>query len=203
MSVRFTPQLLLSSAVAFSVLLVWITLGLATQHRWMGLTLTTRSPLPLAPDYEAVWIADVDGPASEAGMPQDQRQVLTIGMPEYHDNARSITLEPGDLIEEPDRLESYAERRAFFARQDEIAAVLRGFVDVDVALVEVEVEASQTHLPQRIRVESAMQRPVSSLPAAFWVQIAAGLAGFWIGVWIWALRRAEWATRFLAIAPFP
>lgn len=200
MSARFTPNVLLSAAVALSVMLAWIMLGLATDHRWMGLQLTTQSPLRLAPDYDAVWIAGMEGPSREAGVPHDQTRVTAIAMPDYHEDAHSIRLEPGDLIEEPDTLATYADMRAFFARQDEIAAILRGFVDVEVEFVEVEAEPTAAHAPQLFRIESAMARPISSLPPAFWMQIGVGLAGFWIGAWIWALRRGEWATRFLAIA---
>lgn len=200
MSVRPTPYVLLSAAVASSLMLTWVMIGLATHQRWMGLHLTTQSPLRLAPDYDAVWIAAVTGPARAAGVPPGQTQVTMIAMPDDRDTARSVRLMPGDLIEEPDTLATYADMRAFFARQDEIAAILRGFVDVEVQAVEVETEPTAAHAPQRFRIESAMSRPISSLPAAFWKQIGVGLAGFWIGAWIWALRRGEWATRCLAVA---
>ncbi len=200
LSARFTPSVLLSSAVALSVILASIMLNLATDHRWMGLHLTTHSPLRLAPDHDAVWIADVAGPAREAGVPHVQTRVTAVATPDHHQDARSIRLEPGDLIEEPDILETYAAMRAFFARQDEIADILRGFVDLEVEFVEVETTATAAHAPQQFRVESAMARPIWSMPSAFWMQIGVGLAGFWIGAWIWALRRGEWATRFLAIA---
>src|SRR5690606_36389608 len=64
----------------------------------------------------------------------------------------------------------------------------------------VVIETEHLSIPRRDEVLPPGQRPVASLPPAFWMQIGVGLAGFWIGARIWSLRRGEWATRFLLLA---
>ncbi|MDK8874204.1 ATP-binding protein [Paracoccus sp. SSJ] len=181
MSARFTPQVLLSAAVALSVILAWLVLGMATNQRWMGLGVTPHTELDLA------WIDRVDpnGP-SQAIAPSSVLVAIT-----GRDGER-IEIGPQDLIEEPDALASYAAMRAFFARQNAIAEAL--------GMKPVAIETEHLSIPRRDEVLPPSQRPATSLPPAFWMQIGVGLAGFWIGAWIWALRRGEWATRFLLLA---
>ncbi|HHX90653.1 MAG TPA: histidine kinase, partial [Paracoccus sp.] len=193
MFARFTPNVLLSAAVALSVILAAVMLGLAMDQRWLGLKLTSEPRLATPTSFEGLWIGAVepDSPAAEqpgAGIPASVSSLVTIS----GQDGRRIQLTSQDLMEEPDALETYADMRAFFARQDEIAAILRhGPVGLEVAFLGE--TQSYSVFPKR-------QRPVSSLPPAFWMQIGVGLAGFWIGAWIWALRRGEWATRFLLLA---
>ncbi|WP_116655116.1 sensor histidine kinase [Pelagibacterium sediminicola] len=190
---RFTPNLLLSAAVAVSVMLAAFMVGLAMDQRWLGLRLAIEPGLAIPVAFEGLWIDGVEqgSPAVDqpgAGIPASVASLVAItGI-----DGTTIRIAPGDLIEEPDTLETYADMRAFFARQGEIAAILRqASVAASVAFLD-EVRI-YTLFPQR-------QRPVASLPPAFWMQIGVGLAGFWIGAWIWGLRRGEWAARFLAIA---
>jgi len=192
--VRFTPNVVLSTAIALSVALAAVMLGLAMDQRWLGLKLAAEPRLAIPVSFDGLWIDAIeqDSPAAEqpgAGIPASVASLVEIA----GSDGRRVRLEPGDLVEEPDALETYADMRAFFARQDEIAAVLRsiGGVELGVAFL------GQT---QTYSVSPGRQRPVSSLPVAFWMQIGVGLAGFWIGAWIWALRRGEWATRFLLVA---
>src|SRR5690606_37960976 len=103
-----------------------------------------------------------------------------------------IEIGPEDLIEEPDALASYEAMQAFFARQEVIAEAL--------GMKPVVIETEHLSIPRRDEVLPPSQRPATSLLPAFWMQIGVGLAGFWIGAWIWALRRGEWATRLLLLA---
>ena len=181
MSARLTPNVLLSAAVAFSVILAAIILGVAMDQRWLGLGVTPQTELDLA------WIDRVDpnGP-SQAIAPSSVLVAIT-----GRDGER-IEIGPEDLIEEPDALASYEAMEAFFARQDAIAEAL--------GMKPVVIETEHLSIPRRDEVLPPSQRPATSLPPAFWMQIGVGLAGFWIGAWIWALRRGEWATRFLLVA---
>ncbi|WP_158541538.1 sensor histidine kinase [Pelagibacterium lacus] len=194
MSVRFTPNVLLWSAVMVGTLLAAIMLGLAMDQRFVGLRLTDEPRLAIPVPSEGVWIEGIrsGSPAAEqpgAGIPASTSALVAIT---GFDGTR-IPIGPEDLLEEPDALATYADMSAFFARQDRIAAILRQpFVDLEIQPMFGE---AQTH-----RIDPQRQRPVSSLPLAFWIQIGVGLAGFWIGAWIWALRHGEWAPRFLAIA---
>jgi signal transduction histidine kinase len=99
--------------------------------------------------------------------------------------------ESGDLVEEPDVAESYSALARFFERQSLLSQILARNTVV-IATGEDEAEAFVV-TPER-------SRPISSLPAAFWVQIATGLATLLIGAWVWSLRRDDIATRFLALA---
>jgi signal transduction histidine kinase len=44
------------------------------------------------------------------------------------------------------------------------------------------------------------QRPVSDLPARFWIQIACGLGGLLISAWIWALRQGDMGARLFGLS---
>src|SRR5690606_33591087 len=191
---RFTPNVLLSAAVALSVILAAVMLGLAIDQRWLGLKLEAQPRLAIPVSFEGLWIDAIehDSPAAGqpgAGIPASVASLVSIGGP---DGSR-IQLTPQDLMEEPDALETYAGMRAFFARQDEIAALLRSIGGVELGVAFLGEIQTYSVSPKR-------QRPVTSLPPSFWMQIGVGLAGFWIGAWIWALRRGEWATRFLLLA---
>ena len=181
MPARLTPNVLLSAAVALSVVLAAIMLGVAMEQRWLGLGVTPQTELDLA------WIDRVDpnGP-SQASAPSSVLVAIT-----GRDGER-IEIGPEDLIEEPDALASYEAMQAFFARQEVIAEAL--------GMKPVVIETEHLSIPRRDEVLPPSQRPATSLPPAFWMQIGVGLAGFWIGAWIWALRRGEWATRFLLLA---
>ena len=178
---RFSPIVLLSAAVAVSVVLAAIMLGLAMDQRWLGLDVRAQS------ERDFAWIenADPDGP-SGAIAPSSVLVAITGA------SGARIEIGPQDLIEEPDTLATYEDMRAFFARQQAITEVL--------ARNPLVIETEFLSEPRQNEVFLSRQRPVTSLPPAFWMQIGVGLAGFWIGAWIWALRRDEWATRCLAIA---
>ncbi|QLH13097.1 ATP-binding protein [Paracoccus pantotrophus] len=191
---RFTPNVLLSAAVALSVILAAVMLGLAIDQRWLGLKLEAQPRLAVPVSFEGLWIDAIehDSPAAGqpgAGIPASVASLVSLGGPD----GRRIQLTPQDLMEEPDALETYAGMRAFFARQDEIAAVLRSIGGVELGIAFLGETQTYSVSPKR-------QRPVASLPPSFWMQIGVGLAGFWIGAWIWSLRRGEWATRFLFLA---
>lgn len=194
MFARFTPYVLLSAAVTLSVILAVVMLGLAMDQRWLGLKLEAEPGLAIPVSFDGLWIDAVehDGPAAQqpgAGIPASVASLVAIAGAD----GRRVRLVPGDLMEEPDALGTYADMHAFFARQGEIAGVLRsiGGIELEVAFL------GET---QGFSVSPDRQRPVSSLPPSFWMQIGVGLVGFWIGAWIWALRRGEWATRFLLVA---
>lgn len=192
---RLSPSALLSLAVASSLALAAVMLGLAMDQRWLGLRLTTAPNLAVPVQFEGLWIEAVaaTGPAAEA-LPTGTGEtvfatVVAIVTPE----GERFAIEPGDLLEEPDTLPLYDDIQAFFDRQTEIAALLAS----PLLLLETRPYFGEA---TRIEIRPAAQRPAASLPPPFWMQIAVGLAGFWIGAWVWALQRGEWAARCLFIA---
>jgi two-component system sensor histidine kinase DevS len=187
-SIRLAPLGQFYSAVAASLVVAAIMLGLATDQRWLGLEVTAGP----AQSHEALRIDRVAtaGPADTAGILAlpDTGLIAITGR-----DGTTIRLEKGDLIDEPDTLATYEDMADFFTRQDRIATIVNGVGGLNLEIATP--GGTRNHLVQPQR-----QRPVTSLPPTFWMQIAVGLAGFWIGAWIWTLRRGEWAPRFLALA---
>ena len=181
MTTRFSPNVLLGAAVACSLVLAAVAVGIAQGQPWIGIGLIAWE------GGDLVWIADVApfGP-SGAVTPSAALVAITGG-----DGGR-IVLSATDLVEEPDTLPSYAAMAAFFDRQEAIVRAL--------SIYPVVLETDHLSVIRSDVVNPTAQRPVADLPAAFWMQIAVGLAGFWSGVWVWTLRRGDWATRGLALA---
>lgn len=204
LSRRLAPSLALLAAVALSVLFAGVMLGLATSRPWIGLSLSPVPPVAKAEEDGALWLIEAEGPAARAGVPSAAARVLSVA-----GAGGAVTLNGADLIEEPDALPSYAAMTEYFARQDRIAALMGGQVEpgpvelgpIELGLAEPGEDGAEAAAPPALyRITPEARRPLTSLPVAFWMQIGVGLAGFWIGVWIWALRRGDWAARFLALA---
>ncbi|RUO43736.1 histidine kinase [Aliidiomarina taiwanensis] len=192
MSIRFTPNVLLSIAMALSLILAFLMLAVAMDQRWLGAKLTDNPRLATPQAFEGLWLNSIDrnSPLSRhSDIPEGLASITAISGAD----GRIIQLMPNDLIEEPDALASYAAMRDFFARQSKLNAVLRQ----PEVMLHVQSQEGDTSIHQ---IKPQQERPVSSLPLAFWLQIGVGLAGFWMGTWIWVLRRAEWATRMFALA---
>lgn len=120
-------------------------------------------------------------------------KTVTLAAIEAVDGSRrSIAPRAGDLIEEPDVLGTFAEIDAVLARQTQLAAI------VAAPAVGLTLRAEDGDV-ERVVVTPA-GRPLTDLPAAFWVQLVTGLGGLLIGGWVWALRRDDWAARLFAIS---
>lgn len=178
--VRLAPGAGFYLGVVFSLILATVALGLAVEQRWLGLTLSGTS------GGAGVQLDIGEGPS--AGIPAGGRILAITGL-----DGERIELAASDLIAEPDGLGSFAQMRAFFERQTAIAAMLRQpRVEAEVLLPSGDVTVH--------RLNPEGQRPIPALPFGFWLQIGVGLAGFWIGTWVWTLRPKEWSTRHLAFA---
>ena len=152
-------------------------LFIAHNQPWLGITL---KPMP---DLDMVWIAEVapNGPA--AHLPS-QAALKSIN---------GVQIAPSDLVEEPDQLESYEIHRSVMARQEKLYEAIRS------GAVELTIGSTSA---ARFTVHPRQQRPISSLPIVFWVQIATGLTSALVGVWVWSLRRTEFSAQLLAVAGF-
>ncbi|WP_373490598.1 sensor histidine kinase [Parasphingorhabdus sp.] len=182
MRVRLTPVAVLSAAMAFGLVLALLMVSAAVNAPWLGLKLSSH------PEYDLIWIDAIDPEGPARNIPRPGALISLTGA-----NGESINLTPTDRLDEPDVFATYAEMGNFFARQGRIEAIL--------SQNEVEIYVLGDNGAQsRTRVDLFRQRSISALPAAFWVQIAVGLAGFWIGAWVWSFRRSDWGTRFLALA---
>ncbi|NNU82002.1 histidine kinase [Halovulum dunhuangense] len=176
------PAPTLLGAVLAGLVLALAMVILAARQPWLGLELGAD------PDSGAVQVraADPSGPA--ASLPPGTRILALAGAGER--------ILPGavDLVEEPDTVDTYAAMNDVFARQRSIARILQG------QEITLEVVAEPGQAPSRVAISPAPYRPLSDLPAIFWLQLAVGLTGFWLGAWIWSLQRGQWPARFLALA---
>lgn len=171
-----TPLALLSLALAAGLAVAALVLGLALAQPWLGLRLGPGADGARV----AVLAVDPAGPAAAAGVAPGLAVLAVAGM----------ALEPGDLIEEPDMLASYAAYDAFMQRQGHLANALRVPLPVTIDLADGTVA----------RLSPAPWRPIGTLPGVFWVQLGVGLFGFVVGGWVLALRRGGRAEGFLFLA---
>ncbi|MFN3645622.1 MAG: ATP-binding protein [Gemmobacter sp.] len=171
-----TPLALLTLALLSGLAVAGAVLWLALAQPWLGVRLAPGT------DQAGVMVAGIapGGPAAQAGLRTGDRLSELAG----------VVLEPGDLAEEPDMLESFAAYDRFLARQGALAAALRAPIGVGLRLASGE----------ELRLAPAPWRPVATLPLAFWVQLGVGLFGFWVGGMVLGLRRGGWAETCLFLA---
>ena len=113
-----------------------------------------------------------------------------------------ISLQPLDIIEEPDAISDAIAMRAFLSRQGEIAEVLSKR-QVSLTFQYTENLTNQTQATvATTTITPAPSRPMTELPLVFWVQIGVGLFGVILGSWVLALRRADHAVQFFVLAGF-
>ena len=164
-----SPMLLLAAAV------IWLSL----HQPWLGLDLH-----PDEKDRE-VWIHNAQGPSAALKPPLRLHSIQREG-------GEPVALQGLDLVEEPDTLPRYELVRYFLARQGQLHQSLDG------APVLLQGDDGAGHA-WAMRVQPATSRPITDLPGAFWVQLAAGAGGFIIGVWVMVLRPGDWSARFFAL----
>ncbi len=172
---RPTPVVVLLVYLAVAGLLATATLILAVHQPWLGLTLRVD-------DQAGLRIAAVapDGPSAAI---KANSRLVAIG-----DTAGTLlSLEPSDLVDEPDEAATYAQMDRFLARQGQFAALLRG-PGLQLVLAD----------GQRVTVTPAASRPIASLPPMFWILLLVGLLGAVIGGWTLGLRPADASARLFA-----
>jgi len=155
-------------------MLVFATIYVAISQPWLGVRLERD------PTANAIRIAHVEktGPAPQLSPGQ---LLATVG---------GMTLESEDLVDEPDRLGTYALYARMLARQGELRArTLAPQIALGLGPGGAAVEI----------VNPAGARPLWALPFTFWLQVLAGASGFLIGVWVWSLRPRELTGVLMAI----
>lgn len=182
MNIRLTPTAIMSIAATAGIALVCVAMLLSARQPWLGLNLSPQ------PEYGSAWIESVDPAGPAADIPAPAALLSLAGS-----NGDRIDLLPVDLIEDPDRLATYAEVRDFLDRQSRLSAMLEAKT-VDAEIHGTDGEGRTT------RLQLHFHRPLSDLPLVFWVQAGTGLASFLIGIWVWSLRRGDPGTRLFAVA---
>ncbi len=174
------PSARLLSAVVICLVSAILCTWIVRQPPWLGLSFEqTASGATLR-------IANVDASDPAKG-PQSGDSLIALAAA----GLATVNIEPRDLLEEPDFLDTWAEEDAFYARQSSITALLHA-----PAVAMTLRDKSNT---VRTVTVTPRARPFGSLPLIFWLQLVFGAAGLIIGTWVWALRPDDWGPRVYAI----
>ena len=158
---------------ALLLAVLWITLAgvvataLSMARPWVGVQ------LGVVGDQVEVLAVHDRSPAQDAGLRPGMRLLAVTSL---LDDA-SITLEPADLVENPDQLPSYAAWARFYERQDLLARLW------GEPLVRLQLQAPEA-APVGIELAPAKERPFRALSNVFWflflVQAVSLLAAAWV-----------------------
>lgn len=174
MRLNAAPSLILSIAAVGAAIVAFGTLYAVFMQPWAGFRLGVQ-------DDRVVVIA-AHGPAS--GLTRGATVESLAG------GGREIDLEPLDLAPEPDG--TMADYRAYFRfldRQEALSQILRA------EAVEVRLSGGEA-----VTIAPKARYPVSSLPVAFWVQLAVGVFAWLIAASVFAYRKSETAARYLLLS---
>ena len=174
------PSVKLLCAVIICLASAMLCTTLVRQPPWLGLGFEQTS------SGATLRLASVNA-LDKAKGPQAGDSVIAIGAV----GGPSMAVQPRDLLEEPDFLDTWAEEDAFYSRQAQLTEILRA-PSVSLTLLD------KSNTVRTVTV-TPRQRPLSSLPLIFWLQLAFGAAGMIIGTWVWALRPADWGPRAYAV----
>lgn len=172
------PNRIIQATLLLCAAIVALTLWITLRQPWLGLELTRSSETQLiriVSTYPA-------GPSRKVVAPAE---LVSVG---------PVALEPDDKTEEPDIFESYEQTGRFLQRQNVLAGLLRQ-PDVSLRVRHGASAAAETTI-----LVSPARRPVSDLPASFWVQLITGVGALLIGVFVLALRPLDPATRLFALS---
>lgn len=174
MAARPLPYIVLSSAAVLAALIALALVWVALAQPWLG--------LQLAPADGKVQIVAAQGPAAAVPAGHVLRSMAAGGL--------SLEPEALDLSAEPDgTMGTYATWERFLERQQQLATMLRA------EQVILTLDDGSVHV-----LHPRAQRPLASLPAAFWVQLVVGVFGWSIAVAVFAFRMQDVAARYLLLS---
>jgi len=171
---KLAPAVVLSGSVLIGVFVIVSAILLAVRQPWLGLRLA-------ADESGAVKIVAINSAGPSASLQVGGGVVSIAG-----NEGEPVVLTALDLVEEPDVAECYVAFAEFITRQRGLSAALRSGT-VTLALDD----------GGRVELAPADIRPLSSLPAVFWVQLVVGGGSFLIGAWVWSLKRHDLPARIL------
>lgn len=166
-----TPTFVMSIAAACAAVLAFAVIHVAMDQPWLGFRLHRDQTAGVLRVVHVV-------PGGPSAAIQPGQVLLSVG---------GIELEPDDLVEEPDMLDTYAGYERVLVRQGQLRERL---LEPSVTLGLKGESSSITPAPHR---------PLTSLPLAFWIQLFAGVSGFLIGAWVWSLRLRDLTGWLMAI----
>jgi signal transduction histidine kinase len=172
------PNRIIQATLLLCAVIVALTLGIALRQPWLGLELT-----PLLETQSILIVsAHPAGPSRGLAVPA---QLVSVG---------PVALEPDDKTEEPDMFESYEQTGQFLQRQTVLTDLLRQ------SGVSLRVRSTTPAAAEIDILVRPTTRPVSDLPASFWVQLITGVGALLIGVFVLALRPADFTARLFALS---
>lgn len=170
------PAAWLLAAVLLAAASVVVAIWVALQPPRLGVQLGVTG--------ETVVLLAVDPAGPAAAVP------VAVPLVAVGQGAQRITLLPTDLVEDPSAFTSYEVRDPFWSRQSALTALLKA-PDVALTLAVGGTDRTFTVHP--------VERRLSDLPTAFWVQLVFGVIALLVGAWVWALRPNDWATGLFAL----
>ena len=174
------PSARLLIAVAICLASAVLCTTVVRQPPWLGLTFEKTA------SGTTLLIADTDATNQALGVHRGDSLVAIASL-----GGAAMALEPTDLLEEPDFLDTWVAEDAFYARQTALAQILESPA-VTLTLRDTSAAVHRVTITPRAR-------PLGSLPLIFWLQLLFGVAGLIIGTWVWALRPDEWGPRAYAV----
>jgi two-component system, NarL family, sensor histidine kinase DevS len=178
-----TPFLVVAAAILVAVSVAGTAVYISVFQPWLGISLKGD------PAGESVIIQSVDASGPNKGVLPGQRLIALSAGGEN----QPVTLNPVDLLEEPDVISAISELNEFFRKQDR----LFGILSQSEIFAEV---ASPEGLRRTITIHAGPQRDIFDLPRVFWIQVLVGVTGFLIGTWVLSLRRGELSAFFFFLA---
>lgn len=172
------PNRIVHATLLLCVAVIVLTLWTALHQPWLGLRLSVSD------ETHAIRLVSTDPSGPSRGIATPGR-LVAVG---------SVELEPDDLVEEPDMFETYEHTIRFLERQTALAGLL------NQPSISLRVQTGVPGAPSTDVTVHPARRPVSDLPAAFWVQLVTGVGALLIGMLVLALRPADMATRLFAIS---
>ena len=183
-SARWLQRNAILVAALAAVLGAALAMALAALQPWVGLR--------LAPQGNGVVVRAVvpGSPAEGAGLRTGMR-LLALAAP---DGGPAVVLEPADVIEDPDLFNRYAEWGRFYERQDRLVQLLAGG---PVLLQVLDAGDAQARV---LSLRPDAERPLHSLPPAFWFQLLLLALGLLAAGWVIAVYPPQPATQCAALA---
>ncbi len=160
-------------AALFALAVIW----LAVHQPWLGLTLA-----PADSGAAGLKVLASTGPAAEVS---SGTRLIQLSAPQ----GPSFAPEGADLSPEPDTSHVGVNDYREFLRRQQVLHALQLQPQLQVRTSE---NAQHT-------IEPLPKRPLSRLPASFWLQLLVACSGFMVGVGVYAFRRTDPAASYLVI----
>lgn len=172
---RHAPVSVLGVATLAIFIGITLSLQLAGSVPWLGLQFEPTA------DGSGVVVTRVTprGPADGMVAPGTRIQALSAAGVE-------LEPEPGDLVEDPDFVNRYADFNRFISRQQQLSVVMAADA------LELTTANGETRV-----LHPEAQRPVGSLPLGFWFQLAFGAICLLVSAGVYAYNRSMAALLYL------